>query len=517
MVECSLGFLRLAAGSAFAPMLLFALALAFTTLLRLNRVRLPWTALSAVLVSALIAVAAAYLVLPVLFEDAETDIACVAALILRGQAVYPGPADIGRYALLYGPLTYLAHIPFYALFGENLPSFKLLGFLAFLATLTSLFEICRRYAAPRAALIGLGCASVVLFRYIGVAFWGRIDPVILAAVALCTWALVKAPDWLMLAAAALTFAAVPNLKISGVAYLLPVLGWLYMRKGVRFTAAACVLGAALFPLPFLLPQVSWPHYLLVLRAAAEHGLVAAFLLRNLQYSALLLAPVLASRRRWTFDQSVYFALTALGLAVTCVLGSKSGAGSYHLLPFIVPLLHLYFWTRGNVSAAAPRYPFARFALAWILTTLVLSSAHLGSVVRELRGAPAGREIVSEILRAQNDHRGQTLEVGVGADFNDPRERYSYLTTFDGQPYTIAGAAIRDLQFGGVAIPLSTVRYVETCGTRNWLIPRGDVPFSAPNAYYDSIHPAFDTPFRNAFLGHYRKTGSGERFDLWSCR
>ncbi len=486
--------------------------------------RVPWAFLSAGITAIALLAASAYLFLPVLFEDAETDIACIAALVLRGLPVYPAPDAAARYILLYGPLTYLAHIPFYLVFGENLFSFKLLGVLACFTGMLGTYRICRIYATPAAALAGLGCASLIGFRYIGAEFWGRIDPLILAVVVISIWAVLQAPVWAIIPTVGLSIAVIPNFKITGVTYLIPVLTLLFIRKGWRITGISVALGGLLFPLTFLPPQVSLANYIFALRAAAEHGIVAEFLIRNLQYMLLWLAPVAAiayrgasqNERRPSRNQAVYFWSITVSLFVTCFLGAKNGAGSYHLIPFTVPILHLYFWLRSELPEHAADRIFARFALPWTLTILLLSSTHLRILLHEFGGARRASQVIAEVRQAESTYKGQTIEVGIGNEFRDMRTRYGYLTTFDGQPYTISGAAIRDLQFGGVEIPESTVRYIDECRTQVWLMPSGGQPFSAANTYYETYHSGFDSSFRQAFLSHYRKTASGKLFDIWTC-
>jgi hypothetical protein len=517
--KCMAQVLRSILSSAIAPMLIFILVAAFVTIFRLGRVRLPWAVLSVSITAIVAGLAIVYLFLPVLFEDAETDIACISALAMRGLPIYPALDAAQRYILLYGPLTYLAHIPFYWIFGESLAAFKLLGVGALLLSLIGLYRICRSYAPMRASIIGLGCASLVLFRYIGIEFWGRIDPLILVLTVLCIWVIVRGPLWAVLLINGLAFGVIPNLKISGIAYLLPVFALLVMRKSWRVAVASALLGAILLPLPFLLPIVSLSNYLAILKAATEHGLIVNFLIRNLQYSVLLLLPVLVTfyrERRPSYPQMTYLASIVAGLLITSILGSKNGAGSYHLIPYIVPILHLYFWRRSERAPHEATQVFANFAIAWAVTTLFLASTHLQALVRTYRDASLGRRIVAEVVNEETIYRGRTIEVGIGKDFEDPRTRYAYLPTFAGQPYTISGAAIRDLQIGDKPIPDATIQYLKSCGTQVWLIPKGDAPFSATNSYYETPHDAFDAPFQAAFIDRYHRVSSDELFDVWIC-
>ncbi len=121
------------------------------------------------------------------------------------------------------------------------------------------------------------------------------------------------------------------------------------------------------------------------------------------------------------------------------------------------------------------------------------------------------------MRVESALHGQALQVGVGDSFLDRRTFYAFIPAQHGGPFTLSGSTVRDMQFGGVAIPLSTLRYFSECKTPTWLIPAGQEPFSAPNTYYEEPHPAFSERFRQTFLNAYSKTASGPEFDTWTCK
>lgn len=500
------------------------LCLALSYVLGVRSWRIPWQGLSLGLIVVLVLAAGAYLSLPVLAEDTETDIAAVASLAMRGLPVYPAPDAAARYMLLYGPLTYLSHIPFYTVLGENLFSFKLPGFLAFIATIVGLYEICRGFAGPGASLIGCGCGCVVLLRYVPIPFWGRIDSLLLGAVVVAFWIAVRAPRWLVVLSTALVIAIVPNLKFTAALYLLPLLAVMWMKIGPRPAILAAVLGALLFPLPFLLPEVSLANYLFVLRVNGRHGLDLKILLRNFQYLPIFLAPVLliffsraARKDRARGKQRFYLLLIASCMALSCVFGAKAGAGSYHLLPYVAALVHLYFWVRASSPAADSDGPFAHLAAAWVLAMLIFSAAQVRSLADCLRYAPQGARVSAQIGEAEEKYRGRAIEVGVGSDFLDRRTLYAFIPVMQGQPYTINSSAIRDLQFGGAKLPIATLNYFERCGTAVWLIPAGQEPFTALNSYYAQPHMAFSEAFRSTFLRNYRRAETGSQFDTWVCK
>jgi hypothetical protein len=522
-VEVDRGVLRSAVfQSPWSPAVVFAIAAALSYSIPPDRRRIPWKSLSACLVLLLVATAGVYLFLPVLFEETEAGIAAISAGFLHGRPIYHAADAAQRYSILYGPLTYLSHIPFYLIFGTNLVSFKLLGVLAFLTSMIGLYRICRGYASARPSLVGLGAASVVFFRYLGIEFWGRIDPLILCLIVICIWTILEAPPAAALFVNAVAFAAVPNLKLSGAVYLIPVFAFLVMRMGWLRAGLTALAAALLFPLPFLVPGVSLRNYVFVLEAAGKNGLNPEFLLRNAQYSIILLVPAFtaivsaAGGRKPTHQQWTYLMLTVLCMALSSVAGAKNGAGSYHLIPYVVPILHFYFWMGAGAPDADSGRPFSRLAIPWVFAMMVFSVVHVKDLVSAFRYAPNGRPIVSEIRRVEAAHPGQTVEVGFGETFNDRRMEYVYVPPFDGQPYTFSASAVKDLQLSGVAMAPATLQFLERCETQVWLIPKGDRPFTPGNNYYDGYHAAFDGAFQSAFLSHYRKTASLDKFDVWSC-
>ena len=68
----------------------------------------------------------------------------------------------------------------------------------------------------------------------------------------------------------------------------------------------------------------------------------------------------------------------------------------------------------------------------------------------------------------------------------------------------------------VGIPSSTIRYIERCGTKVWLIPKNQEPFTVTNGYFKKQTLLFSEEFRGAFLRSYRKRESRSVFDVWVC-
>jgi len=503
------------------PLLTFAIVFLVVKLARIDRIALPWKTLSLCMICVLVLSSVLYLFLPIILDDAEAGLAGASALAMRGLPVYPDASSPARYALLYGPLASLSHIPLYYLFGENLFSYKLAGVLAFLLSLFGLYKICRKYADPRASLLGVGCASVLLFQYIGYDFWGRSDPLILCLIVASIWVTIDGPDWAVVLVAGLALGVLPNLKFSAIAYLLPVLGFIVGKRGWRtgFVVAGC--GACLIALPFTLPQVSLTNYLFILGVSRHHGLNPDFLIRNVQYSVILLFPLVLLIRDKAVPPSPsqirYLVLLVCGMAVTCVLGSKVGAGNYHLFPYAAPLLHLYFWRRSELPGSEQDLAVSRFAVPLVFTLLFYSTVHARDYLHVYEFAPRGAIAISDIRAVEDEYKGRKVEVGIGDRSDDPVISYGAVTALDGEPYTLNFTAIRDMQLGGVEVPDSTVDYIRAGRADIWLIPRGEAPFAAGNSYFESDHPAFSEGMRDAFATRYHKVNSLSAFDVWLRR
>lgn len=498
--------------SAFTPAILFALLYSLARVFGLQRLRRGWRFGAMAMIAVVVCVATAYTLLPILLEDTESNIASVSALVIRGQPMYPGAEAAVRYVLLYGPLTYLGRVIFFPVLGVNLIAFKLTGLLALLLSLYTGYRIGRAYLGRSEALVGAGAFALVLFRFMAAAMWGRCDPVLVCAAAVGIWAALRG-RWLIVAVAT---AALPDLKVTGLAYAIPIYALLLVQTQWGKAVGSAVVAMVLASTPFLLPQISLENYAAAVMRAGQHGLEWQFLLRNLQYSVLLLLPVLVllvSGRRMNRQQTICFGSLLCGLVLSSLAGAKVGAGSYHLLPHIAAILQLFAWLR---SDAAKEYAsMRRVAVAWCLTWLAFAIPELREVERgfaSLRGWPSVRSDVESVLSA---YPGETVEVGVGDHYEDPRTRYGYLTTFRGEPYTLSYSAIRDLQLAGAAMPAATLSYMSACGTRFWLIPKSQTPFAAPNPYFAEYRPAF-SGVEETFTRHYRKIQSLKAYDLWTC-
>lgn len=484
--------------------------------------RALWKWFGFALLGILLALAGVYLILPVWLWGYGAVTPATGALAARGLPVYPELHAAQRHGMIYGPLAYLTFVPFYAVLGRSLTIAKLPGILALLITLWAVYHTCRRYARRDDAVLGLGAFALLLVFFHFHSFDTKTDASLVAGTAA---GLVGALHrrW---AVAALTLGAVagivPNFKLTAAVALLPLTALVWARHGWRPVGAAVPLGCVVFFLPFLLPNVSLLNYIDTLLLAGRHGITLDGLSRNLQWSFLLMLPVLIARPTGT-AASIYALLIASSLLIASVTGAKPGAGNWHLMPLLPFVIQAFFWCRSLLPDGAQpaverriamlAVPYAMTILAFVLFA---GAGTVSQVRRELALVPRHSRTIAELRDVASRYRGETIEIGYG-ERNDEANLFRTLLVLDGHPYTVDRFAIEDHQLAGVEIPEATVRYLEACETRIWLIPSGQRPFLEPNLYPQLQRPPlFPEPFRNAFSRRYQKVERGGVFDVWSC-
>jgi hypothetical protein len=231
--------------------------------------------------------------------------------------------------------------------------------------------------------------------------------------------------------------------------------------------------------------------------------------------AVLVWNALKSGHRISRPLVVYIFVIVAALVVTCFPAAKPGSGSYHLLPFLVPIVHAYFWLRSELPESRRDAAISGYAVPLVVTALFYSTVSSLYFWNSVRSAPAASATLAEIREVEREFKGQRIELGYGDDHLDRATWYRYQTIFDGHPYTLDSVQMADLQFGGVAIPEATIRYIESCQTGVWLIPKGKAPFTLTNGFFGEGHPLLDDRFRNAFSKHYRLAEQGKIFDRWT--
>jgi hypothetical protein len=117
---------------------------------------------------------------------------------------------------------------------------------------------------------------------------------------------------------------------------------------------------------------------------------------------------------------------------------------------------------------------------------------------------------------------EKIEMGYGEKSGETNDLTYFrpVLVFAGNPLTLDAPALADMELGKLAVPQSTIAYLQSCQTQIWLIPKGEHPFTLPSLYdgADSFprRDIFGDALRTAFFARYQKREASAYFDLWSC-
>jgi hypothetical protein len=477
-------------------------------------------------------------------DHVESNIASVSYIASHGQPMYHGLESAQRYALLYGPMTYLPYMGALALFGANVPSIKLVVAVLSLGTLVLLLRIYgKRMDWQRGTM---ATAMVVLF-LLGnepYAIVARADVILIFAVSVGLAGVLSSSRFAAGTLLAVATGLCVGAKVSAGLYVVPLFVWLFKKFGARTTILALCGAGLIALLPFGLPQISLSNYLLWIGAGLQHPIGTDETTRTLKMLITLVVPILALLWRfhernsrqflvYLHEESAFlFALVAC-LGLITAVASKAGAGDHHYLPFY-PLLGYVccdIFSRTAMTSAARDIRWtsiggAVFAvsLLWLGTRvenrLAIDWKHTGpKIVSGRMNAQSATAELQEILQRYPNRR---IEMGYGETIDSPKDvtKLRPVLIFAGNPLTIDQAAIDDMNLSRLEIPSATLDYQESCQTNIWLIPRGENPFTVPSFYSDwdsgKIKHTFNDNFRETFLDHYKMQSSTEHFDLWTC-
>ena len=470
-------------------------------------------------------VVAVYASDPHYYDYAEPTIAAVAWQFEAGGPLYHRLEAPERYAHIYGPMAFILHGWTLRWLGPTLVASKWLGAAAGILSLLATFAAMRGAVGARraAALTGIGALVYLLFR--NYTFWTRPEPLQLAAVSVAVWAVAAGRGFAAGALVGLSAGVLWNLKITGPLYSLPVFTLLLLRHGIRPTVVAASGAVIVAALPFLVfANVSFAHYCEWIRLSAGNGLLLSTLGQNIEWALYLLVPVLLSHaarpaaargrdRRWRL---VVIAL-ALGMCGVVVAASKPGAAAYHLLPFVPIVLYVTAVHLRDVSIDdLPERAVAAGTIGFVAAACVIALAQQTTFLRAMSARWPVDE-AADVAAFADAHPDATIEMGYGG--GDERLTLARpLLVFRHGAYLIDAPAVREHQLAGLVVPASTREMLRACRVRYWLIPKGAVPFSAPNSYPAlRLAPLFPDAFTRAFFAAYRRDGSTRYYDVWTCQ
>ena len=334
-----------------------------------------------------------------------------------------------------------------------------------------------------------------------------------------------------------------DVKFTALFYFAPLFVLLIRRHGWR-SAALAAAGVVVFAvLPFFVPGISGLRYLEWLHQTSRQPLSHGEFLRELKLLPVVCAPFVLLLWQLancgqdylaSYLREKRFFLLVLGgcLAAVAVSSSKIGAGSHHFMPFYPTIAYacadVYSKIRNAAIAASvdPRPTIAPLLWCWLTIAVATQlGIRLSPTVKTLlQSRSEASAVVSDVEGVMRSHPGKKIEMGYGGWNAEYKLTYFRpALVFAGNPFTIDVVALGDMQLSGViAIPPSTLAYVQQCKTQIWLIPKGDEPFSMINVYslmdphLFPERPVFSDEFRRLFFQQYRKQPSSQYFDIWEC-
>lgn len=471
-------------------------------------------------------------------DHVQPCVAAISALFWKGQPVYQDFVTPERYSLHYGPVLYAIVGTFQGLLGPTVFATKLPGTLAAFGALLCTFFAIARATNRLTAFSFTGLMAAMMLHSYHLAFSVRGDPFILFFVALGLLAasFERSRTAVILG---LCVGLAVNMKLHAFAYFLPVFAIAWKQNWSRRSrVGACLLGAAIAVLPFLLfPQVSAVNYLGLLKVAARHGLSPEEYRGNLEWCVAIAFPALFAvgilmirldefTPRFLRGESVYLAAFLVAFMLILVPASKHGAGSHHFLPFI-PIALLFAARVSVMSMKTYRFQSAGTALAaalgcsWIACCSISTFRSAIFVYKTSRSEDAeARQCLADLLRARNEHADATLLILPSGDDSYKHTFGRFRLIFDGTPIGIDPCALMDFVRGDAAevdlleLTRSTMKRLGKpvlC-----IFPKDGEPFSM-RTLYPPGGPLFQDKLRTDFNRTFWRVGSTEFFDLYQPR
>ena len=225
------------------------------------------------------------------------------------------------------------------------------------------------------------------------------------------------------------------------------------------------------------------------------------------------------RRLFLRANWVSLLIGGVGIFVLLIMGSKTGAGEWH----VMPLLPITAWLLASAHdrIRSPRYPgrdsltracqgsFVGMSLLITSTVVFFGMMDLGPQRLEnerFRGATA------EIRDFMVEYDHESVAMGYGDQDSYPLTFLRPLLPIP-EKLRCDAAALGDMNLSGILIPDATLEALRKGAVRFWLIPRGEEPFTGQD-YYEG-KPLFSNEFRKIFLDHYKRTQRNKYFDVWS--
>jgi len=458
---------------------------------------------------------------PHFFDAAEPSIPAVGWLFLTGQPIYHAIDSAERYVHIYGPLAFMAHGAVLGMFGPEIAAAKFFGVATAFASLAIVYVLVRQHLKARPAAALTGGYALVLLAFRNASYWTRPEPLQLLAVAASLMFALSARTGSSLLTG-IASGLLWNMKFTGPLYSLPIFVVLQLRLGWWACVTALLTAATVAAAPFVLfDNVSLANYLDWIRLSANTGLLLSLLRQNIEWAVFMGLPLLLSyyalpAERRPGDAEWRWGLLALlaGTVGVIIAASKPGAGPYHLMPLLPIAAVFAARPLGRLTGSTPLDPIVRRAAAAFITAAALvataQQSHFMSIMSERRE----RTEMADVEQFVAAHPG-TVEMAYGQ--TEALALVRPILVFRNNSYLIDQPAVREHHLQGLPLPPATLAAIASCRVNYFLVPKGESPFAARNAYAAVFRqPIFPDALRAAFHQRYRRVGDTNYYDVWQC-
>ena len=465
-----------------------------------------------------------YMLYPSYFDHVEPTVASIAWLGMHGHAFYPNWATDDVYGWVYGPVLYLLH-GLFLLIDPSIIISKILGVASLLGAFVVFFYAIRHKVADNSTSFLFTVSLIMLFVPFGpYSYWTRAEPFLILISALALLAAIRLRPFAAGTIIGVLAGLAAGFKIHSFIYLAPTAIMTLARTQIpRDRVILALIGAAcaiLFVLlPFCLKESSLVVYSQYLNIIAKHDVSFAVFRANLLFALVLITPsvVILVWRRPVISSVDSWLLAGLciSIAIVVVMSSVSGAGPYHLFPF-VPLCLYAVVIIMHTPVHEPK-PAARQIIAIIFILLLLAYAPGGFLINNwlktihYRDSQTELEKIIELQTYLNSY--PDAQIGISDDEHLTDTYYRIFSVLQGHPLHIDFDAWQELAYVGVP-EKNIIRFIQTCEVRTWILPLG-APFTKIS-WYTKL-PLLSDDFRRTFAMNYKLIQMGQAYQVWGCR
>ncbi|MEQ8220974.1 MAG: glycosyltransferase family 39 protein [Candidatus Eremiobacterota bacterium] len=444
-----------------------------------------------------------FIILYILYENfcdhVEPVVASLSWLFQTGKPVYNSAGSGELYSLVYGPVLYIINGFFLTILGPSIISAKAGGIIAALISAVINYMTLKKISNHRTAFIISGYITAGYLIFGHCSFWNRSDSFIICFVSLTIYAISKGNALYAMIIMSLSLGLSVNMKIHSFLYFIPLLILFHETFKTKVTVCSLAISAITASLPYVIcSNINFFDYTSWLQEGTKTEFSKIVFLKNMEFIFLFFIPVIIYEKNKKYSLSLL-----ISILFTSIIGSSTGAGRYHLLPFIPVLAYFFTLILNDLKEKIS----LKIISASMLTIMLMYIFTPYSSINYMGNNKFKRTIQKDLIGIMNSYPGKTIHMGYGDINNYPLTYVRPLLIYRGNPCMIEGPALF-----GRTIPEQILNKLKSGHINIWLIPRGSEPFEIRN-WYDN-KPLFNEEFKKIFYSHYECKNQTEYFSIW---